>query len=145
MPNRQCAPSRSPDRILSRIVAHDASRETSTSRPCFLYRPSSCAITTDAQSVSGMKPILILLSAAFVVIAASLFAQELKVEEMPAKLLAAMAAFINARRFMIEPDSFLYCFTVVAELNVCRRANEDAAQWQILTVPSSGAPVRRAA
>src|SRR5262249_2161001 len=107
MPNRQCAPSRSPDRTLSRIVAHDASRETSTSRPCFLYMPRSWAITTDAQSVSGMKPILILRSEALVVIPESLFAQELRDEVMPAKPPAAMAALINARRFIVEPDSFL--------------------------------------
>src|SRR5687767_14338660 len=108
MPNRQCAPSRSPERTLSRIVAHDASRETSTSRPCFLYRPSSWAITTDAQSVSGMKPILTLPPEDFVAIAESLLAQELSDEVTPAKPPAAMAALINARRFMIEPDSFLF-------------------------------------
>jgi hypothetical protein len=36
-----------------------------------------------------------------------LFAQELSDEVTPAKPPAAMAALINARLFMIEPDSFL--------------------------------------
>src|SRR5262245_49232355 len=107
MPNRQCAPSRSPDRTLSRIVAHDASRESSTSTPCFLYKPISWAITTDAQSVSGMKPILIFPPAALGSVAESLFAQELSDEVTPARLPAAMAALMNARRFMSDLDSLL--------------------------------------
>src|SRR5215213_9343860 len=101
MPNRQCAPCRSPDKTLSRTVAHDASRETSTSTPCFLYRPSSYAITTEAQSVKGMIPILILLPLDVVVIPDPLLAQALKsVVDTLARPPAATALRIKVRRFI---------------------------------------------
>src|SRR6185503_2157889 len=58
MLNKQCAPSNSPVRILSRTFAHDASLDTITLTPYFLKRPSSCAITMGAQSVSGINPSL---------------------------------------------------------------------------------------
>src|SRR5215210_241598 len=101
MPNRQCAPCRSPAKTLSRTVAHEASRVTSTFTPCFLYRPSSCAITTDAQSVSGMKPILILLLVA-VVIPDPLVAQaEKSVDDTPANPPAAIALRTKVRLFIV--------------------------------------------
>jgi hypothetical protein len=102
-----------------------------------------------------MKPILILPSDVLVAIAASLLAQELRDEVMPAILPAAMAALINARRFMIEPDSFLVWISVGS--SAFRRSAPqayrlkaqlptlNAAQWPISTAPFSGAPVRRAA
>ena len=42
---------------LSRTPAQEASLDSVMVTPCFLSRPSAEAITTDAQSVSGMKPI----------------------------------------------------------------------------------------
>src|SRR5258706_4985678 len=56
MLNKQCAPSNSPVRILSRTFAHEDSFVTSTFTPYFAKRPSSFAITIGAQSVSEMKP-----------------------------------------------------------------------------------------
>jgi hypothetical protein len=53
-----------------------------------------------------MKPILILPLEPLAVIAESFFAQELRDEVTPAIPPAAMAARMNARRFMIDPDSF---------------------------------------
>ena len=38
------------------MTAHDASFEIVDSIPCFLKRPSSCAMTIDEQSVSAMMP-----------------------------------------------------------------------------------------
>src|SRR3569623_2314642 len=52
------AASSSPWTFLSRTAAQLASLDTVTVRPYFLYRPSSYAITTLAQSVSGMKPMV---------------------------------------------------------------------------------------
>src|SRR3569832_1137972 len=52
------AASSSPWTSLSRTAAQLASFDTVTLRPYFLYRPSSEAITTLAQSVSGMKPMV---------------------------------------------------------------------------------------
>src|SRR6266849_2212330 len=49
----------SPVRRASRVDAHDACFTTSTFSPYFLKSPSSWAITTDAQSVSAMNPMLI--------------------------------------------------------------------------------------
>src|ERR1051325_10790587 len=42
--------------ILSRTVAQPSTRRSATLRPCFRKRPSSCAITSGAQSVSGTNP-----------------------------------------------------------------------------------------
>src|SRR6218665_2943962 len=53
------AKSSSPLTSLSRTPAHDASLETMMLTPCFLSRPSTEAMTTLAQSVSAMMPILI--------------------------------------------------------------------------------------
>jgi hypothetical protein len=44
---------------LSRTPAHEASLLSTNLTPYFLSKPSTDAITTDAQSVNGMKPILI--------------------------------------------------------------------------------------
>jgi hypothetical protein len=44
---------------LSRTPAHEASLLSTNLTPYFLSKPSTEAITTEAQSVSGMKPILI--------------------------------------------------------------------------------------
>ena len=38
------------------MTAHEASLEIVDSMPCFLNRPSSCAMTIDEQSVSAMMP-----------------------------------------------------------------------------------------
>jgi hypothetical protein len=43
---------------LSRTAAHEASFDGVMLRPYFLSNPFTFAITTEAQSVSGMKPIL---------------------------------------------------------------------------------------
>ena len=56
---RQCAPSNSPFKILSRTLAHEASFESSTSTPYFANNPNSLAATSGAQSVSGINPNLI--------------------------------------------------------------------------------------
>ncbi len=56
MPISMCVPWFSPRFILSRMTAHDASFETTESMPNFLKKPSSCAITIGAQSVSAMMP-----------------------------------------------------------------------------------------
>jgi hypothetical protein len=50
--------SSSPLTSLSRTPAHEASFVGMIFTPYFLSNPSTDAITTDAQSVSGMKPIL---------------------------------------------------------------------------------------
>ncbi len=50
--------SSSPLTSLSRTPAHDASLVGTILTPYFLSKPSTEAITTEAQSVSGMKPIL---------------------------------------------------------------------------------------
>ena len=46
----------SPSVRRSRMTAHDASLDIVDSMPCFLNRPSSCAMTIDEQSVSAMMP-----------------------------------------------------------------------------------------
>src|SRR5262249_56027697 len=102
MPNRQCAPCRSPASTLSRTVAHEASRETSTLTPCFLYRPNSCAITTEAQSVRGMIPSLILLPAGDFAASEPFVAQELtSVDNKLAALLAATTFPSKVRPFLL--------------------------------------------
>ncbi|MNX25118.1 hypothetical protein D3C86_551590 [compost metagenome] len=53
---KQCAPSNSPVRILSRTFAQDDSLVTTTSTPYFLNSPNSFAITIGEQSVSGINP-----------------------------------------------------------------------------------------
>lgn len=50
------APSSAPTATLSRMLAHEGSRESMTSRPWRAKKPSSLATTSGAQSVSGMKP-----------------------------------------------------------------------------------------
>ena len=50
--------SSSPLTSLSRTPAHEASLVGMILTPYFLSKPSTDAITTEAQSVSGMKPIL---------------------------------------------------------------------------------------
>ena len=54
-----CAAWMSPVSSASRVLAQDACFTTSTLSPYCLNSPNSCAITTDAQSVRAMKPILI--------------------------------------------------------------------------------------
>ena len=53
---KQCAPSNSPVKILSRTFAQDDSLVTTTSTPYFLNSPNSFAITIGEQSVSGINP-----------------------------------------------------------------------------------------
>ena len=59
MPSRMWLAWFSPSDRRSRITAHEASFEMVDSMPCFLNRPSSCAITIDEQSVSAMMPMRI--------------------------------------------------------------------------------------
>src|SRR5213082_3064362 len=56
-PYSTCAASSSALTSLSRTPAHDASLLGTILIPYFLSKPLTEAITTDAQSVSGMKPI----------------------------------------------------------------------------------------
>ncbi|MNI27035.1 hypothetical protein D3C73_807570 [compost metagenome] len=56
-PYSTCAISSSPFSSLSRTAAHEASLDGVMVTPYFLSMPSTDAITTDAQSVSGIKPI----------------------------------------------------------------------------------------
>src|SRR5258706_9429996 len=56
MPRSMCVAWFSPSVRRSRITAHDASLEIVDSTPYFLNRPSSWAITIDAQSVSAIMP-----------------------------------------------------------------------------------------
>ena len=56
MPSSMCVAWFSPRVRRSRITAHDASFEIVDSMPCFLNRPSSWAMTIDAQSVSAIMP-----------------------------------------------------------------------------------------
>src|SRR5215813_6545182 len=56
-PYRTCAASSSPFTSLSRTAAHDASLDGVILMPYFLSNSMTEAITTDEQSVSGMKPI----------------------------------------------------------------------------------------
>ena len=51
-----CAPSNSPIATLSRMLAHDDSRTTVTSRPSCAKKPFSRATTTGAESFSAMIP-----------------------------------------------------------------------------------------
>src|SRR5437588_859606 len=59
MPKRQWAPWISLVSRLSRVLAQEACFTTSTLRPYCLKRPSSEAMTSEAQSVRAMKPSLI--------------------------------------------------------------------------------------
>ena len=56
IPISMCVAWFSPSDSLSRMTAHDASFETMDVMPNFLKKPSSCAITIGAQSVSAMMP-----------------------------------------------------------------------------------------
>src|SRR3990167_8682368 len=56
MPASMCAPSSAPIETLSRMFAQEASFEIWLLMPCFAKYPFSCAITSGAQSVSGMMP-----------------------------------------------------------------------------------------
>ena len=56
IPISMCVAWLSPIVSLSRMTAHDASFDTIESMPNFLKKPSSCAITIGAQSVSAMMP-----------------------------------------------------------------------------------------
>jgi hypothetical protein len=56
MPISMCVAWFSPSDSLSRITAHDASFEITELIPNFLNKPSSCAMTIEAQSVSAMMP-----------------------------------------------------------------------------------------
>ena len=51
---------------MSRILAHEASFDNSTSTPYLANKPNSLAATSGAQSVSGMNPNLIFLPTGFV-------------------------------------------------------------------------------
>src|SRR5574343_413721 len=57
-PYSTCAASSSPFTSLSRTAAHEASFDGTILMPYFLSKPMTEAITTDAQSVSGIKPTL---------------------------------------------------------------------------------------
>src|SRR3954466_2294878 len=57
-PQRTCAASSSPFTSLSRTAAHEASLDGVILMPYFLSNSITEAITTEEQSVSGMKPIL---------------------------------------------------------------------------------------
>src|ERR1700737_1875067 len=64
--NRQCAPSSSPFNNLSRILAQEASLESSTSTPYLAKSPNSLAATSGAQSVRGINPNLIFFPGGFI-------------------------------------------------------------------------------
>src|SRR5690606_30739806 len=57
MPYSACAKSRSPLASFSRTPAQEASLVGRILMPCFLSKPITEAMTTEAQSVSGIKPI----------------------------------------------------------------------------------------
>src|ERR1051326_3785201 len=108
MPNRQCAACNSPVRSLSRTLAHEASLVTSTLRPYCLYRPSLSAMTTEAQSVSGIKPMRMRSPAPATLVALGeagvAFAPQLANHGVAA---AAKDNLRNARRFMVLASSSL--------------------------------------
>lgn len=58
MPYSACAASSSPLNSLSRTEAQDDSLVGIILMPCFSSKPFTAAMTTEAQSVSGMKPTL---------------------------------------------------------------------------------------
>jgi len=57
MPASMWAPSSAPAVTLSRMLAHDGSRDSDTSSPCLSNSPRSKATASGAASVSGTKPI----------------------------------------------------------------------------------------
>src|SRR5688572_33302698 len=100
-PYRTCAASSSPLTSLSRTAAQEASLEGMILMPYFLSNSITAAITTDEQSVSGMKPIL----TSFFSGASEPWAQAPVRTASGTRLirLVAPAAFKNSRFFIVSP------------------------------------------